>query len=184
MVEEGRFRRDLYYRINVFPIEIPPLRHRSGDIAKLAWHFAKKYAKRMNKRIEKIRSEDMAVLVDYSWPGNIRELQNFMERSVILSRDTMLHMPLGELNRARLSTRPGVRTLAEPERDHILQTLRETEWVGGGPHGAYPLGQNASARYLSACLLTGACQHFVRVRTAQFVTPNFVELPSVLTTSL
>jgi formate hydrogenlyase transcriptional activator len=136
MVEEGRFRSDLYYRINVFPIEIPPLRHRSGDIAKLAWHFAKKYAKRLNKRIEKIRSEDMAVLVDYSWPGNIRELQNFMERSVILSRDTMLHMPLGELNRARLSTRPGVRTLAEAERDHILQTLRETEWVVGGPHGA------------------------------------------------
>src|ERR1700730_18809758 len=77
MVEQGRFRNDLYYRINVFPIEVPALRHRCSDIPKLALYFAKKCAKRMNKRIEKIRSEDMAALADHSWPGNIRELQNF-----------------------------------------------------------------------------------------------------------
>jgi formate hydrogenlyase transcriptional activator len=139
MVEQGRFRNDLYYRINVFPIQIPPLRHRSGDIPKLAWYFARKYAKRMNKRIEKIRAEDMAMLADYSWPGNIRELQNFIERSVILSSDPFLDMPLGELSRSRSATKPGLRTLAEAEREHILHTLRETDWVVGGPHGASTL---------------------------------------------
>jgi len=136
MVEQGRFRNDLYYRINVFPIQIPPLRHRSADIPKLAWHFAKKYAKRMNKRIERIRAEDVAVLTEHSWPGNIRELQNFIERSVILSADPVLYMPIEELNRAKSAAKAGMRTLAEAEREHILQTLRETEWVVGGPHGA------------------------------------------------
>ena len=136
MVEQGRFRNDLYYRINVFPIQIPPLRHRSADIPKLAWHFAKMYAKRMNKRIEKIRAEDMAVLAGYSWPGNIRELQNFIERSVILSTNTNLYMPIEEFNRAKSPAKAGMRTLAAAEREHILQTLRETEWVVGGPHGA------------------------------------------------
>jgi formate hydrogenlyase transcriptional activator len=136
MVEQGRFRNDLYYRINVFPIQIPPLRHRSADIPKLAWHFAKKYAKRMNKRIERIRAEDVAALTEHSWPGNIRELQNFIERSVILSTDPVLYMPVEELNRAKSAAKAGMRTLAEAEREHILQTLRETEWVVGGPHGA------------------------------------------------
>ena len=136
MVNEGRFRNDLYYRINVFPIEVPALRHRCSDIPKLALYFAKKCAKRMNKRIEKIRSEDMAALADHSWPGNIRELQNFIERSVILSTDSVLYVPVEELNRARANTRPGMRTLAEAEREHILQTLRETDWVVGGLHGA------------------------------------------------
>jgi len=136
MVNEGRFRNDLYYRINVFPIEIPALRHRSSDIPKLAWYFARKYAKRMNKRIEKINAEDMAALADHSWPGNIRELQNFMERSVILSMDSVLYVPIEDLNRGRSNTKPGMRTLAEAEREHILQALRETDWVVGGPHGA------------------------------------------------
>jgi formate hydrogenlyase transcriptional activator len=136
MVNEGRFRNDLYYRINVFPIEVPALRHRCSDIPKLALYFAKKCAKRMNKHIEKIRSEDMAALADHSWPGNIRELQNFIERSVILSTDSVLYVPVEELNRARANTRPGMRTLAEAEREHILQTLRETDWVVGGLHGA------------------------------------------------
>jgi len=136
MVEQGRFRNDLYYRINVFPIQIPPLRHRSADIPKLAWHFAKMYANRMNKRIEKIRAEDLAVLAGYSWPGNIRELQNFIERSVILSTNTILNMPIEEFNRAKSPAKAGMRTLAEAEREHILETLRETEWVVGGPHGA------------------------------------------------
>jgi formate hydrogenlyase transcriptional activator len=136
MVGEGRFRSDLYYRINVFPIEVPALRHRAADIPMLAWHFAKKYARRMNKRIDRIRAEDMAVLTGYPWPGNIRELQNFIERSVILSTDMVLQPPLAELDRGRMTARPRKQTLVEAEREHILLTLRETEWVVGGPHGA------------------------------------------------
>jgi transcriptional regulator of acetoin/glycerol metabolism len=85
----------------------------------------------MNKRIDRIRSEDMAVLTEYPWPGNIRELQNFIERSVILSTDVVLQPPLEELDRGRMTARP-----RKAEREHILQTLRETEWVIGGPHGA------------------------------------------------
>jgi formate hydrogenlyase transcriptional activator len=136
MVEQGRFRNDLYYRLNVFPVAVPALRHRVEDIPVLAWHFAKKCAQRMNKQIERIRPEDLAVLTEYSWPGNIRELQNFIERSVILSTGPILQMPLSQLNRGKTSVGPGVRTLAEVEREHILQALRETEWVIGGPHGA------------------------------------------------
>ncbi len=139
MVEDGRFRRDLYYRLNVFPIQMPALRHRSSDIPLLAWHFTKKYAERMGKRIEKIRPEDLDALTEYSWPGNIRELQNFIERSVILSTDAVLDLPIHELNRERAAAKHGVRTLADAEREHILETLRETEWVVGGPHGASAL---------------------------------------------
>lgn len=136
MVEKGQFRNDLYYRLNVFPIEIPALRHRAKDIPMLAWHFTQRYAQRMGRRIEAIRPEDLAALTEYSWPGNIRELQNLIERSVILSTDTVLQLPVDELNRAKTTARPGVRTLAEMEREHIMQTLRETDWVVGGPHGA------------------------------------------------
>jgi formate hydrogenlyase transcriptional activator len=136
MVEQSRFRNDLYYRINVFPIEIPALRHRASDIPKLASSFVRKYAKRMDKHIEKIRAEDMAALTDYPWPGNIRELQNFIERSVILTNEPVLYMPIDDLHRARSTPKPAMRTLAEAEREYILQTLRETEWVVGGPHGA------------------------------------------------
>jgi formate hydrogenlyase transcriptional activator len=136
MVEQGRFRNDLYYRINVFPIEIPALRHRASDIPKLASSFVRKYAKRMDKHIEKIRAEDMAALTDYPWPGNIRELQNFIERSVILTNEPVLYVPIDDLHRATSTPKPAVRTLAEAEREYILQTLRETEWVVGGPHGA------------------------------------------------
>lgn len=136
MVEQSRFRNDLYYRINVFPIEIPALRHRASDIPKLASSFVRKYAKRMDKHIEKIRAEDMAALTDYPWPGNIRELQNFIERSVILTNEPVLYVPIDDLHRATSTPKPAVRTLAEAEREYILQTLRETEWVVGGPHGA------------------------------------------------
>ena len=94
MVEQGRFRRDLYYRLNVFPIEVPALRERKVDIPSLAWHFAKKYAKRMQKSIESIRVEDMEALVRYEWPGNVRELQNVMERCVILSSNAVLYPPV------------------------------------------------------------------------------------------
>jgi formate hydrogenlyase transcriptional activator len=97
MVEKGEFRQDLYYRLNVFPIQIPPLRERHEDIPPLVWHFVKKYAHLMNKRIEVIRPEDMEALIHYDWPGNVRELQNVTERSVILSHDAVLHLcPLSD----------------------------------------------------------------------------------------
>jgi formate hydrogenlyase transcriptional activator len=137
MVEQGRFRRDLYYRLNVFPMEVPPLRDRLEDIPLLVWYFTKKYARRMNKRIEKIRPEDMEGLARYHWPGNVRELQNVVERSVILSSGAVLHSPaLAELKRVGKGPAPQARTLAEAERAQIVQALRETDWVVGGSDGA------------------------------------------------
>ena len=137
MVESGRFRTDLYYRLNVFPIEVPPLRERPEDIPLLVWHFSKKYAQRMNKNIETIRVEDMEALVHYDWPGNVRELHNVMERSVILSPDRVLHLcPLAKLQHAAGSIQAAHQTLAGAQREHILRTLGETDWVIGGPHGA------------------------------------------------
>ena len=137
MVEKGSFRCDLYYRMNVFPIVAPPLRDRADDIPTLVWHLIRKFSRRMNKRIVKVRPQDMETLVKYPWPGNVRELQNVIERAVILSPDMVLNeSPIADLNRVAndVSARP--RTLAEAERHHILQTLRETDWVIGGPHGA------------------------------------------------
>jgi formate hydrogenlyase transcriptional activator len=137
MVGTGAFRSDLYYRLNIFPIEIPPLRQRREDIPLLVWHFVKKYAQRMNKKVEKIRSEDMEALIHYSWPGNVRELQNIIERSVILTEGSILHQPLlAESKNVRTNAHATARTLAEAEREHILHTLRDTDWVIGGPEGA------------------------------------------------
>jgi formate hydrogenlyase transcriptional activator len=137
MVERGGFRRDLYYRLNVFPIDVPPLRERPEDIPLLVWHFARKYARRMNKRIETIRSEDMQALARHNWPGNIRELQNVIERSVVLSPDVVLHPPLlAKLKRVAEDVPSEAHTLAEAEREHILHAVRATDWVIGGPHGA------------------------------------------------
>ena len=137
MADAGTFRRDLYYRLNVFPIEIPPLRDRREDIPLLVWHFARKYARHMNKSIEIVRPNDMEALMRYPWPGNVRELLNIVERCVILSSDGVLHRAeLPVVNRASKTVSPRTRTLAEAERDHILQALQDTEWVIGGPHGA------------------------------------------------
>jgi formate hydrogenlyase transcriptional activator len=137
MVEKGEFRRDLYYRLNVFPIQIPPLRERHGDIPLLVWHFVKKYAHRMKKRIKVIRPEDMEALVRYHWPGNVRELQNVTERSVILSPDTVLRLwPPSDPKVEGDGAAPKDRTLSAVEREHILKALRETNWVIGGSHGA------------------------------------------------
>ena len=137
MVENSRFRSDLYYRLQVFPIEIPPLRERREDVPLLVWHFVKKYAQRMKKRIETIRSEDMKALLHYSWPGNVRELQNIIERSVILTTGTVLDRPaVAETKNARSYVPLAAQTLAEAEREHILKTLRETDWVIGGSEGA------------------------------------------------
>jgi len=138
MVEEKKFRSDLYYRLNVFPINVPPLRERPEDIPLLVHFFANKFAQQMKRRIESVPKETMAALVNYHWPGNIRELQNLVERGVILSRGPSLEIPLGELKQ---STRPanhanGSTTLESVEREHILRVLSESKWVIGGPAGA------------------------------------------------
>jgi formate hydrogenlyase transcriptional activator len=137
LVEEKKFRSDLYYRLNVFPINVPPLRERSDDIPLLVNFFAQKFAKQMKKPIESVPKETMAALVSYHWPGNIRELQNLVERAVILSRGPTLEIPLGELKPAKTSNHNnGATTLEAVERDHILRVLGEAKWVIGGPTGA------------------------------------------------
>ena len=140
-VREKRFRSDLYYRLNVFPLTIPPLRERREDIPLLARHFVEKYARRMNKRIETIPAEAMNAMSEYHWPGNVRELENFVERSVILSDDSMLQPPLAELAQQRVSSSSKISEevptkLREVEREHILRTLKDTKWIIGGPSGA------------------------------------------------
>jgi formate hydrogenlyase transcriptional activator len=138
MVEEKKFRSDLYYRLNVFPINVPPLRERPEDIPLLVHFFANKFAQQMRKRIESVPKETMAALVSYHWPGNIRELQNLVERAVILSRGSTLEIPLAELKqppKAVVNTNGG-NTLETVERDHILKVLDDAKWVIGGPTGA------------------------------------------------
>jgi len=135
MVEQGQFRADLYYRLNVFPVHIPPLRERRDDIPILVRYFVDKYAKAMNRRIERIPESVMDTLARYSWPGNIRELQNFIERAVILSEGPALRPPVGELREGKGKGSSGA-TLREVEKKHVLQVLKETEWVLGGSSGA------------------------------------------------
>ena len=137
-VAEGRFRADLFYRLNIFPIHVPPLRERPEDIPLLVRHFVQHYARRMNRVIDTIPSETMETLVHHSWPGNIRELQNLIEHSVIVSRGPVLHTPLAGLLSHRVPNQEGTRhrTLEEAERAHILSTLKETKWVISGPRGA------------------------------------------------
>jgi formate hydrogenlyase transcriptional activator len=137
MVEEREFRADLYYRLNVFPIVIPPLRERREDIPVLANYFVNKYAQAMKKRIEKIPPEVIDALLRYPWPGNIRELQNFMERAVILSGGSVLEPPLSELRLPVASKQLGKGlTLEDAEREHISDALRASGWVIGGQEGA------------------------------------------------
>jgi formate hydrogenlyase transcriptional activator len=140
MVKRKEFRSDLYYRLNVFPIKLPALRERREDIPMLVIHFVEHYGKQMSKKIDVISPETMEALMRYDWPGNIRELQNFIERAVILSQGKKLCAPVAEL--ARVSERPregssaAPVTLEEAEREHILHALRETQWVLGGSTGA------------------------------------------------
>src|SRR5438094_3161234 len=139
MAAEKQFREDLYFRLNVFPIRIPPLRERRDDIPQLVRHFAQKVALRMGRRIETIPAEAMNALVRYPWPGNIRELENVIERAVILSPGPALHINPDDLTAAvaQAEVAPGATvTLADAERDHILGILQETGWVLGGPKGA------------------------------------------------
>jgi formate hydrogenlyase transcriptional activator len=137
-VEEGRFRADLFYRLNIFPIHVPPLRERPEDIPLLVRHFAQHFARRMNRVIDTIPSETMETLVHHSWPGNIRELQNLIEHSVIVSPGPVLRAPLAGLQSHSVPNQQGRRhrTLEEAEREHILSTLKETKWVISGPRGA------------------------------------------------
>ena len=137
MVQEQRFRSDLYYRLKVFPITVPPLRERVEDIPLLVRHFAQKFAQRMKKRIETIPSEAMQALQSYPWPGNVRELENFIERAVILTQGPDLFVSLSELKRTPGHvTNSGTTTLEQAEREHILKVLRESDWTIGGPAGA------------------------------------------------
>ena len=138
LVAEKRFRSDLFYRLNVFPITLPPLRERIEDIPLLVHFFTQKFAKRMKKPIERIPTDVVTALSRYSWPGNIRELQNLIERAVILSRGSVLEVPLAELKQTgRVVTEQNAsNSLETVERDHILRILRETNWVIGGQAGA------------------------------------------------
>jgi formate hydrogenlyase transcriptional activator len=136
MVKRSEFRSDLYYRLNVFPIPLPPLRARREDITTLVEHFVEIYARRMDKQIEHIPPETMSALISYQWPGNIRELQNFIERSVILTSGSVLYPPLASLKSAPEAEPLGAITLEDAERDHIRKTLEQTRWVVAGPNGA------------------------------------------------
>ncbi len=175
MVADGRFRSDLYYRLNVFPLVLPPLRERSDDIPPLVRHFTQRFARRMGRRIETIPSAVMEALRGYPWPGNIRELQNVIERAVILSPGSSLQVPRGDLEirdqrsevegqgsevggekpasedgplTSDLRPPTSTLTLADAEREHILVALRETGWVVGGSKGAAArLGMKRSMLY-------------------------------------
>ncbi len=136
MVEEQKFRSDLYYRLKVFPITMPPLRERPGDIPLLVRHFAQKFATRMKKRIDSIPVEAMQALQAYPWQGNVRELENFIERAVILSSGSELFVPLSELKRPTTPVNGSIATLEEAERDHIMKVLHDTNWRIGGLSGA------------------------------------------------
>jgi len=136
MVKRAEFRSDLYYRLNVFPIPLPPLRARREDIPALVEHFVEIYARRMSRQIDQISPETMSELTSYAWPGNIRELQNFIERSVILTSGNVLESPLASLRNAAEAVSLGPITLEDAERDHIRKTLDQTRWVVSGPNGA------------------------------------------------
>jgi formate hydrogenlyase transcriptional activator len=137
MVEDGEFRSDLFYRLHVFPLSVPPLRDRPEDIPILVRHYVDKYARRMNRRIETIPSQAMEAFARYTWPGNVRELQNFIERAVILSPGSNLRPPLADLNETTIQSRSSkLSSLEEVEREHVLRAIRESNWIIGGPNGA------------------------------------------------
>jgi formate hydrogenlyase transcriptional activator len=157
MASEQKFRSDLFFRLNVFPVQVPPLREREGDIPQLVRHFTQQFSRRMNKVIQTIPSATMDTLCRYHWPGNIRELQNVIERAVIISTGPTLNLDLADvkLSRAVPSERAGAPTskkntglrgaLEETERQQIIQTLKHCKWVVAGPNGAAArLGMNRS----------------------------------------
>jgi len=138
MVADGRFRSDLYYRLRVFPILLPPLRERREDIPLLVRYFVDRHARKLYKKIETIPDDVMRALTRWDWPGNIRELENFIERAVILSKGPVLRPPLGELEMAEAPADAASEnmSLEATEREHILRVLRETKGKIGGSDGA------------------------------------------------
>jgi len=136
MMKRGEFRSDLYYRLNVFPVTLPPLRARCEDIPALVTHFVEMFCRRMDKQIDNVPEETMAALCSYQWPGNIRELQNLIERAVILSDDGVLSNPLPPSTLEDVTLARSSITLRDSERNLILHALEEAGWVIGGPRGA------------------------------------------------
>jgi transcriptional regulator with GAF, ATPase, and Fis domain len=136
MVADKEFRSDLYYRLRVFPIMIPPLRERREDIPLLVNYFVDKHSRRLDRKIETIPPDIMRALTRWEWPGNIRELENFIERAVLLSKGPALRVPLAELEVPEESNPEGDSTLEATEREHILRVLRETKGKIAGPQGA------------------------------------------------
>jgi formate hydrogenlyase transcriptional activator len=137
MVEEQSFRADLFYRLNVFPVHVPPLRERPDDIPLLVRHFVQQFARKMGKAVDTIPVETMNALMRYHWPGNIRELQNLLERAMILSPGPVLKVPLNDLQAAPApSAFRSSGTLEDAERRHILEALDAAHWVIAGPKGA------------------------------------------------
>jgi len=137
LVANKQFRLDLYYRLNVIPINLPPLRERVQDIPLLVDYFVRKLSARLNRSIDLIPDEAMDVLKAHDWPGNIRELQNFIERAVVFSPESVLRLPLTDLKQmTKQSSVSGSRTLADAEREHILDVLKQTDGLIGGMHGA------------------------------------------------
>jgi formate hydrogenlyase transcriptional activator len=135
MIEEKQFRTDLYYRLNVFPIRLPPLRERPEDIPLLVRYFSQKYARRMQKRIENIPAAAMRKLARWHWPGNVRELQNLVERAVILTRSSTLAISVPELANSSVNFAPA-KARHFDEQDRIVRILKETKGRVGGPNGA------------------------------------------------
>ena len=136
MVAGKEFRSDLYYRLNVFPLTVPALRDRRADIPLLVRYFAQKLARKMNKKIDSISTESMTALARYHWPGNIRELENLIERAVILSQGAELYVPLAELNAVTSVETQPINSLEAAERHHIMRALQAAKWIIGGPAGA------------------------------------------------
>src|SRR5499433_3461356 len=136
MVRRKEFRGDLYYRLNVFPIVLPPLRERREDIAQLVWHFVEVFATRMGKQINHIPSETLTALTSHPWPGNVRELQNLIERAVIRSDNGVLPNPLGSSEAKPVARLPAPGMFRDSQRALILEALQAVGWVVGGPHGA------------------------------------------------
>ena len=136
LVTKKLFRADLFYRLNVIPICLPPLRERVQDILPLTEFFVAKFAASLNRPIDFIPDEVVAVLKAHDWPGNIRELQNFIERAVLFSPGSVLRLPLGLKQTVKQSSESASRTLADADREHILETLKQTDWLIGGQDGA------------------------------------------------
>ncbi len=136
MVAAREFRADLFYRVSVFPLSLPPLRERPEDLPALVWHFVAKYALGMNKVVDQVPSETMDAMLAYDWPGNVRQLQNFVEHGVIVSQGPVFRPDFSQLRRQTGNPVINIKTLEEATRDHVLRTLEETKWVVGGRHGA------------------------------------------------